>query len=275
MLSTNSIKNDLNNGNQYIVGLALCTIGNLATQDMSRDLATEVYKHLRSGSPYVRKKATLAMTRVLKVCPDMTEDFVDGIVGLVKDRTHGVLICAVQLIKVIIEVDYEGKSRDYFVRLVPTLVRILRNLLSMGYSPDHDVNGITDPFLQVHALQLLRMLGTKNSASSEQMNDILAQVSTNTETAKNSGNAILYECVQTIMSVESEKGLRVLAVNILGRFLLNRDNNIRYVALNTLGKVGIFFDAHLFFAFCCFLLPFFVCAFFFFFCFFLFGRKIL
>lgn len=39
------------------------------------------------------------------------------------------------------------------------------------------------------------------------------------------------------MSIEAEGGLRVLAVNILGRFLLNRDNNIRYVALNTLCKV--------------------------------------
>lgn len=56
MLATNSLKNDLNHSNQFIVGLALCTIGNLATPDMSRDLATEVDKHLRSGSPYIRKK---------------------------------------------------------------------------------------------------------------------------------------------------------------------------------------------------------------------------
>jgi len=39
------------------------------------------------------------------------------------------------------------------------------------------------------------------------------------------------------MTVESESGLKVLAVNILGRFLLNRDNNIRYVALNSLTNV--------------------------------------
>lgn len=69
------------------------------------------------------------------------------------------------------------------------------------------------------------------------MADILAQVATNTESNRNAGNSILYECVQTIMGVESIAGLRVLAVNILGRFLANRDNNIRYVALNTLAKI--------------------------------------
>ncbi|KAJ6742215.1 ADAPTIN ALPHA/GAMMA/EPSILON [Salix viminalis] len=38
------------------------------------------------------------------------------------------------------------------------------------------------------------------------------------------------------MSIEDNGGLRVLAINILGRFLSNRDNNIRYVALNMLMK---------------------------------------
>lgn len=246
MLVTNSLKNDLNSSNKFVVGLALCGIGNLGTPDMSRDLATEVEKHLKSPNPYLRKKACLSMSRCLVKVPEMVEDFTDKFITLLKDRSHGVLITVVQLMTqvMILELNQEeyddnnyGPARTAFSKLVPALVKLQRNLLSSGYSPEHDVNGISDPFLQVQILTLLRLLGTNDQETSDEMSDILAQVTTNTETSKNAGNAILYECVKTIMSVESEESLRTLAINILGRFLLNRDNNIRYVALNTLAQV--------------------------------------
>uniref|UniRef100_A0A7S2HDB5 AP-1 complex subunit gamma n=1 Tax=Helicotheca tamesis TaxID=374047 RepID=A0A7S2HDB5_9STRA len=249
MLATNSLKNDLNSDNRFVAGLALCAIGNLATSDMSRDLAPEVDKHLKSASPYLRKKACLAISRCLVKCPDMVEDFVDRVVTLLKDRSHGVLITVVQLMTQVLISDMQNREEDEdeyeeeesparvaFLKLVPSLTKLLRNLLNVGYSPDHEIGGVSDPFLQVQILTLLRLLGTDNEKASEEMNDVLSQVATSTETSKNAGNAILYEAVQTIMAVESDDGLRVLAVNILGRFLLNRDNNIRYVALNTLSK---------------------------------------
>ena len=40
-----------------------------------------------------------------------------------------------------------------------------------------------------------------------------------------------------LLSAAADGSLRVLAINILGRFLSTRDNNSRYVALNTLAKV--------------------------------------
>src|SRR3984885_11075703 len=56
----------------------------------------------------------------------------------------------------------------------------------------------------------------------------LQKVATNTDATKNVGNSILYETVLTVLEIEAETGLRVLAIDILGKFLSNRDNNIRY-----------------------------------------------
>lgn len=234
-LVTNSLKLDLTNSNQYIVALSLIAIGNLATQDMARDLVSDVEKLLKDTNSYLRKKAALAMIRLITKEPDLIEHVSEKVIALLKDRSHGVLITGLQLLTEV--VDIMPSQIEEYRKLVPSLVRLLRNFISMGYSPEHDVGGITDPFVQVKLIHLLRYLGKGNEEASDLMNDVLAQVATNTETAKNAGNAILYECVLTIMDVQSDSGLRVLAINILGRFLLNRDNNIRYVALNTLSKV--------------------------------------
>ena len=43
-LVTNSIKLDLNNPNPFVVGLALSAVGNLATEDIARDLAMDIDK---------------------------------------------------------------------------------------------------------------------------------------------------------------------------------------------------------------------------------------
>ncbi|GAB9468780.1 Ap-1 complex subunit gamma-1 [Globisporangium polare] len=234
-LVTNSMKIDLTNQNHFIVALSLNAVGNIASPDMARDLVMDIDRHLRGENEYLRKKAALASIRVFRKVPELVEDFTESILGLLRSKNHGVLLCGVQLITEVLLVDEDNLK--YFKDLVPALVRELRNLLSMGYSSEYDVSGIADPFLQVAILGLLRLLGKNNDDASEAMNDVLAQVATNTETAKTAGNAILYECVNTIMAIESDSGLKVLAINILGRFLLNRDNNIRYVALNTLSKV--------------------------------------
>ncbi|TMW51599.1 hypothetical protein DOY81_003326 [Sarcophaga bullata] len=232
LLITNCLKNDLNSSTQFVVGLALCTLGAIASPEMARDLASEVERLMKSPNTYIRKKAILCAFRVIRRVPELMEIFLPATRSLLSEKNHGILITGVTLITEMCE--NSADTLLHFKKIVPNLVRILKNLILGGYSPEHDVSGVSDPFLQVKILRLLRILGHNDTDASEAMNDILAQVATNTETSKNVGNTILYETVLSIMDIRSEGGLRVLAVNILGRFLLNSDKNIRYVALNTL-----------------------------------------
>lgn len=240
-LVTNSLKNDLNHANQYVAGLALCTLGNIASVEMSRDLFLEVEKLVQTSNPYIRKKAALCAMRICRKVPDLQEHFLDKAKLILSDRNHGVLLSGITLAISMCEAEEQEEVdegvMDVFKPLVPPLAQTLKSLQSSGYTPEHDVSGITDPFLQAKILRLFRFLGRGDAAVSEQINDILAQVATNTEASKNVGNAILYEAVLTILDIEADSGLRVLGVNILGKFLSNKDNNIRYVALNTLIKV--------------------------------------
>ncbi|KAF8369262.1 hypothetical protein HHK36_032729 [Tetracentron sinense] len=242
MLVTNSLKQsldhmcrDLNHSNQYIVGLALCALGNICSAEMARDLAPEVERLLQFRDPNIRKKAALCSIRIIRKVPDLAENFTSPAAALLKEKHHGVLITGVQLCTDLCKVSVE--ALEYFrKKCTEGLVKVLKDVMNSPYTPEYDIAGVTDPFLHIRLLRLLRVLGQGDADASDCMNDILAQVATKTEPNKNAGNAILYECVEAIMSIEDNGGLRVLAINILGRFLSNRDNNTRYVALNMLMK---------------------------------------
>ncbi|CAA7393697.1 unnamed protein product [Spirodela intermedia] len=235
MLVTNSLKQDLNHSNQYIVGLALCALGNICSAEMAHDLAPEVERLLQIRDPNIKKKAALCSIRIIRKVPDLAENFMGPAASLLKEKHHGVLIAGIQLCTDLCKASV--KALEYLRKnCTDVSVRILKDVSNSAYAPEYDVAGITDPFLHIRVLRLMHMLGQDDADASEYMNDILAQVATKTESNKNAGNAILYECVETIMGIEATSGLRVLAINILGRFLSNRDNNIRYVALNMLMK---------------------------------------
>eukprot|EP00262_Sarcandra_glabra_P001027 TRINITY_DN11040_c0_g2_i1.p1 TRINITY_DN11040_c0_g2~~TRINITY_DN11040_c0_g2_i1.p1 ORF type:complete len:780 (-),score=154.51 TRINITY_DN11040_c0_g2_i1:239-2497(-) len=202
---------------------------------MARDLAPEVERLLQSRDANIRKKAALCSIRIIRKVPDLAENFISPAAALLKEKHHGVLITGVQLCTDLCKASTE--ALEYLrKKCTEGLVKVLKDVVDSPYAPEYDIAGITDPFLHIRVLKLLRMLGQGDGDSSECMNDILARVATKTESNKNAGNAILYECVETIMGIEANSGLRVLAINILGRFLSNRDNNIRYVALNILMK---------------------------------------
>lgn len=109
MLVTNSLKNDLNHPNQYVVGLALCALANISSPEIARDTAPEVKKLLdtthRSSNPYTRKKAALCAIRIMRKVPELAETFVPAVRSLLSERIHGCLITGASLAIELCELD--------------------------------------------------------------------------------------------------------------------------------------------------------------------------
>ena len=76
LLITNCLKNDLGNQNQYIVSLALATLGNICSNEMARDLTPEVQRIMEMGNPYLKKKAILCACKMIRKVPELCENFV-------------------------------------------------------------------------------------------------------------------------------------------------------------------------------------------------------
>jgi AP-1 complex subunit gamma-1 len=118
------------------------------------------------------------------------DNFTSKAKSLLQINNHGVLLAGITLITEMCAADESicqtFRKVSFILHLVMTkltyqatdlLVKHLKSLVQTGYSPEHDVGGLTDPFLQVKILRLLRILGKGDVTASETMNDILAQVS--------------------------------------------------------------------------------------------------
>ncbi|PVU95143.1 hypothetical protein BB561_002018 [Smittium simulii] len=222
---------DLQGADDYIVGLALCTLSALASEEVARDLSDDIYKLIYSSRSFIKKKAILAALRIIKKVPESIESFLPKARSLIGDKNHGVQIAATALLAEMCLSD--TAAFEQVQKLVPIISRQLRVLISSA-SSDHDVSGVSDPFLQIGFLKLLRILGNGSSIVADEINDILTQIMSQTDDSKNVGTSVLYEAIKVVLAIPSEKSLRVLAINLLGKFLEHRDNNVRCIALKML-----------------------------------------
>lgn len=234
-LSENRMKSDMSSGNPLVQAVAIHAAANVASEDMARDVFDEVMQLIGSSNSYIRRKACLAALRVVRKVPEHAEYFLEAFTTVFAEKHSSTLLCSLTLVNQCLSTPAGQPFIQKYRKLASASVRILKMLVLSSRVTEADVNGITDPFLQVKLLQFMRIIGSDSAVTSEALNDVLAQVITNTDASRNVGCAVHYECVRTIDAIESDEGLRTLAINTIGRFLSSsRDNNLRFVALQTL-----------------------------------------
>jgi AP-1 complex subunit gamma-1 len=86
-------------------------LSEICTAEMCRDLASEVLKLLTSGTSYIKKKAALASTRIVRKVPEKLDDFVEKLELLLEDRHHGVLIASLQLLHTVVSINPDTRQR--------------------------------------------------------------------------------------------------------------------------------------------------------------------
>lgn len=243
-LLTNQLDNDMLHRSPAVAAMALCTLGNVALPELARDLYPNVDSLLSSSNLYLRKKAAIVAAKLVQKEPELAEHFVERIPSLLNDKMHGPILGALRLLRVVYSVGELGdgesataEMRRSLCQLTPVLILQLKRLQLLSYLPEYEVLSVTDPFLHCLLLETLRMLNAPGEADPQyavELNDILTQVALVVPVGKNSGHAVLYECVKTIFHTQLDLALKVLGINILGKFLLTKDNNTRYVALDML-----------------------------------------
>ncbi|TNN43433.1 AP-1 complex subunit gamma-1 [Liparis tanakae] len=195
LLITNSIKNDLSHSNQFVQSLALCTLACMGSAEMCRDLAPEIDRLLRASNSYIKKKAALCAVHIVRKVHELGELFVPAARSLLSEKNHGKWTARDSQRHRVVPHGrrFPTVFSDCYAHLSPGVLHgavVVRKTVPQAYTKTIRYG------LLVRILRLLRILGRNNEGASDAMNDLLAQV---------------------------------LAVNILGRFLLNNDRNIRLI----------------------------------------------
>ena len=127
LLTSNIIKKDLSNNNQFIVAAALTAIDEISTPDMCRDTCPEVLKCLQSSNPYIKKKASLALIKIIRSSPELLETVAGSLKLVFEDKNHGVLLCGLALAQQVFK--SEPKYIKKYQKYVPSLLRYLKNMI--------------------------------------------------------------------------------------------------------------------------------------------------
>jgi hypothetical protein len=231
VLVTQTLLRDLGSPDRFIASLALRFIANLGTPEICRATAPAVKKLMENDHPDLMKRAGMATVRIVRLVPELTDDYKNAVQPLLNSSDHGVVNAGINLVRAMIRV--EPKLTKAWAQFNGPFTNILKSLTTSRPLKEFSFGVFHDPFMQVNCLRAISLIKRRN----DELEGVLQSLVSSTETKRNTGRSILYETVETICTVSKKPSLRGLAFNQIGRLLSSKDPNVLYSALSVFARV--------------------------------------
>jgi len=249
-LITNSIKRDLNSRDVNYQCLALTAVANVGGKEFAEALTQDVQKLLVSGETrnIVRKKAALTLLRLYRKYPEILppDAWSSRVIALLGGKDLGVITSVMSLVLGLV-----ANSPEEYKESVQRAVKLLTKLvLNREYSSDYIYYGIPAPWLQVKLLRLLQFYPPPEDKSlMDHITEVLNRLISASERIKtmdrgktvsrtNASHAVLFEALNLAIHYDNDPEILTSACNILGKYLQDRDTNLRYLALDTMSRLA-------------------------------------
>ncbi|CAM4780291.1 unnamed protein product [Rotaria magnacalcarata] len=240
-----NIRNDIQSRNPIFINLALQCVANIGDKEMATAFTQEIPRLLISGDTIdpVKQSAALCLLRLHRTSPEslqLNTEWTARIIHLLNDQHLGVATAAVSLIDALVK-----RNPDEYKGCVNLAVSRLSRIVTSSYTDfqDYTYYFVPAPWLCVKLLRLLQNYPPPDDASvrsrlNECLDTILNKAQEPLKSKKvqhsNARNAVLFEAINLIIHMDCESKLLVRACNQLGQFLLNRETNLRYLALESM-----------------------------------------
>ncbi|RDX42973.1 Adaptor protein complex AP-3 delta subunit [Lentinus brumalis] len=217
MLTTNLLKKDLGSRPEE-VAIALNGLSHIVTPELARDLSPELVAMLNHSRPHIRKRAVLAMYKVLTKYPEILPQSMSRLQDKLDDSDPGVVAATVN---VLCELSHRN-PRDY-LPLAPHLFHLL-----------------TTSSNNWMLIKIIKLFGTLTPYEPRLVKKLQPPITDLISTT--AAISLLYECVRTciiggMLLGHSGNALARTCVTKLAGFLQDSDQNLKYIALLAMVKI--------------------------------------
>lgn len=244
-LVVNSIRKDLADHNELNNCLALHAIANVGSREMGEALSADVHRLLISptSKPFVKKKAALTLLRLFRKVPSIVQaEWRERIIAIMDDLDMGVALSVTSLVAALAQKDPDAYKGSY----IKACQRLRKVVIDQEYSGDYVYYKVPCPWLQVKLLRLLQYFPpSEDEHIRGLLRDSLQRILDNAmETPKNvqqnnAQNAVLFEAINLIIHLDTERDLMIQISAKLGKFISSRETNVRYLGLEAMTHLAV------------------------------------